>query len=470
MASTYKTPGVFIEEINLLPATVAQVATGIPAFVGYTEKIPSPNEPVRITSMLEYETIFGGPDKRLLVKFNTTVPGPTLPDNDVLEDVVKFGAVHVLYYCMKMYFNNGGGPCYVVSAGVYPGISAIQVDKDDLITAMDLLEFEDEPTLLVIPEASLETSLGVTGWGEITVAMLAQCAKLQDRFSILDTFPNSDHDDEISDTRDNTGNQNLKYGAVYYPRLNSTLSYQYEGLVPTLIYVELDDNTTRKTLAAAIGTDITAFTTQQVLDYIASKGFDDDLMQLPPSAAIAGVYASVDRTRGVWKAPANVSLSSVISPSIRLTDEEQDGMNVDATSGKSINAIRSFTGKGIMVWGSRTLDGNSAEWRYVPVRRLFIMVEESIEKATQAIVFEPNDANTWLRVKNMCENFLTVLWRQGAFAGATPQQAFFVNCGLGSTMTSQDILDGNLIVDIGVAAVRPAEFIVLRFSHKLQEA
>ncbi|MGB3464673.1 MAG: phage tail sheath C-terminal domain-containing protein [Cyclobacteriaceae bacterium] len=141
-----------------------------------------------------------------------------------------------------------------------------------------------------------------------------------------------------------------------------------------------------------------------------------------------------------------------------------------STSGKSINVIRNFVGKGTLVWGARTLAGNDNEWRYVPVRRLYICVEESVKKATEIVVFEPNDANTWLRVKTMIENFLTTLWRDGALAGASTDEAFFVNIGLGKTMTAQDILEGKMNVEIGMAAVRPAEFIILKFSHKLQES
>ncbi|MDD1616996.1 MAG: putative phage tail sheath protein FI, partial [Methylococcaceae bacterium NSP1-2] len=139
---------------------------------------------------------------------------------------------------------------------------------------------------------------------------------------------------------------------------------------------------------------------------------------------------------------------------------ELDNLNIDPNSGKSINAIRSFTGKGTLVFGARTLAGNDNEWRYVSVRRFFNFVEESVKKATEAFVFEPNDANTWVRVQAMIENFLTVLWRQGALQGV----------GLGKTMTPLDILEGRLIIEIGMAAVRPAEFIILRFSHKLAES
>jgi phage tail sheath protein FI len=191
---------------------------------------------------------------------------------------------------------------------------------------------------------------------------------------------------------------------------------------------------------------------------------------LPPSSALAGVYARVDNDRGVWKAPANVGLNYVIKPTIKITNGDQDNLNVDTVAGKSINAIRSFTGKGTLVWGARTLAGNDNEWRYIPVRRFFNMAEESIKKATEQFVFEPNDANTWIRVRAMIENFLILQWRAGALAGAKPEQAFYVRVGLGQTMSALDILEGLMIVEIGMAVVRPAEFIILRFSHKMQES
>ncbi|MCK5368441.1 MAG: phage tail sheath family protein, partial [Cyclobacteriaceae bacterium] len=163
-------------------------------------------------------------------------------------------------------------------------------------------------------------------------------------------------------------------------------------------------------------------------------------------------------------------VKSVVGPVIKITHEEQELLNVDASTGKSINALRVFTGKGTLVWGARTLAGNDNEWRYVPVRRLYIYIEESVKKATEFVVFEPNDANTWLRAKTMIENFLTTLWRDGALAGAKTEDAFFVKVGLGETMTAQDILEGRMNIEIGLAAVRPAEFIILKFSHKLQES
>ena len=204
------------------------------------------------------------------------------------------------------------------------------------------------------------------------------------------------------------------------------------------------------------------------------KGIVESILKqgvvLPPSGAVAGLYASVDRERGVWKAPANVSVTAVKGPAVNITHEDQESLNVDTEAGKSINAIRAFTGKGTMIWGARTLAGNDNEWRYVPVRRFFNMVEESVKKATAQFVFEPNDANTWVKVRAMIENFLMLQWRAGALAGAKPDEAYYVRVGLGQTMTAQDILNGYMHVEIGMAVVRPAEFIVLRFSHKMQES
>ena len=192
--------------------------------------------------------------------------------------------------------------------------------------------------------------------------------------------------------------------------------------------------------------------------------------EMPPSAAMAGLYTMVDTTRGVWKSPANYSLNNVNSPTVNISSEAQEGFNVDVYTGKSINVIRPFQGLGTLVWGGRTLDGNSQDWRYINVRRTLIMIEQSLKAATRAYVFEPNDANTWLTVKSMIDSFLSNLWKQGALAGAAPEQAFDVQIGLGSTMTPTDILDGKMLITIKVAIVRPAEFIIITFQQQLQQS
>jgi phage tail sheath protein FI len=190
---------------------------------------------------------------------------------------------------------------------------------------------------------------------------------------------------------------------------------------------------------------------------------------LPPAAAMAGIYTMVDNSRGVWKAPANVSLSAVVSPAVNISHDDQEDLNV-TTQGKSINAIRSFIGEGTLVWGARTLDGNSLDWRYINVRRTMIMLEESIRLATKAYVFEPNVANTWVTIKSMIRNFLTGIWKRGGLAGAVPGDAFSVHVGLGDTMTAEDILEGILRVTVLVAVSRPAEFIEITFQQQMQKS
>jgi phage tail sheath protein FI len=266
----------------------------------------------------------------------------------------------------------------------------------------------------------------------------------------------------------------LKYGAAYHPFLKTVYSYAYDDADITLAH-NVTDETNTTTTGAYDGKALSELADSGDTDFnlILYNKIKSELEQqyvtLPPSSAMAGIYARVDSNRGVWKAPANESVSACVEPSIKITHEAQQDLNIH-TTGKSINAIRSFTGKGSLVWGSRTLAGNDNEWKYVPVRRFFNMVEESVEKATAQFVFEPNDANTWVKVRAMIENFLILQWRAGALAGAKPEQAFYVRVGLGETMTADDILNGIMNIEIGMAAVRPAEFIVLKFSHKMQEA
>lgn len=190
---------------------------------------------------------------------------------------------------------------------------------------------------------------------------------------------------------------------------------------------------------------------------------------LPPSPAMAGIYTMVDNTRGVWKAPANVSVAGVVRPTVAVSAAQQEDLNVNP-QGKSINAIRAFIGEGVLVWGARTLDGNSLDWRYVNVRRTMIMLEESCRLAAKALVFEPNVANTWVTIKSMISNFLTGVWKRGGLMGAVPEDAFSVHVGLGETMTPDDILEGILRVTVLVAMVRPAEFIEITFQQQMPKS
>ncbi len=474
--SSYSTPGVYIEEISTLPASVAAVETAIPAFIGYTEKAGENDElldaPTRISSMLEYQELFGGAFRETpAIELKDTRDGSTLVSREILVSFDNPSDAK-LFYSMQMFFNNGGGDCYIVSVGTYENGTPPSVTEGDITGGINALKKADEPTLLVFPDA---TSLSLSDYGTVVKNALAHCNLLQDRFTIADVVG-----DDFTAYRGELGMSDLKYGATYYPDLNTTLNFSFKGATTIT-------HTSGATLTAppAVPDNLNPLPEDPdlqgvSLDYIEKHypgvyrnilaKVNSIYVTLPPSGTMAGIYARVDNDRGVWKAPANVSINNVIGPAVKITNDVQDGLNVDPTSGKSINAIRSFVGKGTLVWGARTLAGNDNEWRYVPVRRLFIFVEESVKKATEFVVFEPNDAKTWLRVKTMIENFLTSLWRDGALAGAAPSDAFFVNVGLGVTMTAQDILEGRMNVEIGMAAVRPAEFIILKFSHKLQES
>jgi uncharacterized protein len=463
--ANYRTPGVYIEEISTLPPSVAEVATAVPAFIGYTEIGPAAMaDPVveRVATMLEFESVFGGPSP---AQFEITQPVDDSgnPSGDAGVSMLPPKFAFSLHYAIAHYFRNGGGPCYVVSVGDYAAKPS--ADRMGVKGGLAALEKEDEPTLIVLTDAACVLSqadyYGVCG------AALSQCRKLGDRFTILDVA-RKDAKTDISVFR-NSGDLsiNLMYGAAYHPYVQTSLPYAFDDGGVKIKRLPAAGSAfvapTGETLASIKNTDTALYNKVRSL-------LDAQRVVLPPSAAMAGIYARVDRERGVWKAPANVGMLAVLGPVAKITDEDQDLLNVDQTAGKSINAIRAFTGKGTLVWGGRTLAGNDNEWRYVSVRRLFITIEESTRKASAFAVFEPNDQSTWLKVKAMIESYLYGLWEQGALAGSKPEAAYYVNVGLGTTMTPQDVLEGRMVVEIGIAAVRPAEFIVLRFSHKLQTA
>jgi hypothetical protein len=663
---TYKTPGVYIEEISKFPPSVAEVETAVPAFIGYTEKAEKRGQslteiPTKVMSLLEYEQLFGGEPP--LTTADVTVD----PDNHYAVDAITIDDRYYMYEALRMFFDNGGGKCYIVSVGNYE----TAIGSAGLTAGLHALAKFDEPTMILFPDAPV---LPDAEFYTLQQLALAQCGRLQDRVALLDLKEiGQEWPEAVQEFRDGIGINNLKYGAAYTPWLRSsyprdvpfsvfaatvtdladapidlstittdpqkntlvktalaaqadlatvgtaietlqgsapTLKDRYrtlkDALSPTrtdaqntaafaavlllvrqafqavatwstalqnpnikndlkayagntlkeavLAQVALEKNTDvlgpsdlataaevaveyapldtfggaawlgmdggappAALTAATIPASATDYTRPTVYETLAAILADlDETFQgeksvyafitqiqdaaiaharitqnalyeghaivaniaeairkeramVPPSGSVAGVYAYVDRTRGVWKAPANVSLTAVMEPVEQIDFFEQEDLNVDVNGGKSINAIRTFTGLGTLVWGARTLAGNDNEWRYVPVRRFFNMVEESVKKSTSWAVFEPNDANLWTKVKSMIDNYLFQKWRDGALAGSTPDKAFYVKVGLGETMTAQDILEGRLTVEIGMAVVRPAEFIVLKFSHKLQE-
>lgn len=488
-----KTPGVYIEEKNAFPNAVVEVATAVPAFIGYTEKASRgaadlTNVPTRISSLAEYEELFGGPPQTQFDLVGTTVT-PVAASRFLLA------------YGMRLFFDNGGGPCWIVSVGGYrDGDDWVTRKAADFEQAWPLLAKEQEPTMIVVPDAVL---LAPPAWLAVSDGALRHCVALRDRIAILDTFdgfkPRTGGDDDVisgqTGFRSRIESDFPSYGVAYYPWLHTNIVEAAD-----LDYTRLREDS-RSSLADAVKAALVAQNggaalPQDVSDLVAKleasgatpqevRTTHNGLMAIsdpyrlvmaamleainvmPPSAAMAGVYARVDNTVGVFKAPANTGIASVLSPTVAISHEDQEDLNVPL-DGKAVNAIRTFPGRGVLIWGARTLDGNSQDFRYVNVRRTLIMLEQSIKLAAEAYVFAANDASTWVTVRSMIENFLNNQWKAGALAGATPAQAYSVSVGLGSTMTGNDILDGYMRVTVAVAVVRPAEFIVITFEQKMQ--
>ena len=516
-----KTPGVYVVEKNAFPNAVVEVSTAVPAFIGHTEVASNlgaslSGKPWRVSSMAEYHQYFGfGPTPLFDIMLNTGSPTDTAfqvggKDYLLTQPDGKAGGRYLLYYSLLHFFHNGGGPCYVVSVGDYQ----TDVDGGALRKAIELLINEQEPTMVVVPEAVL---LKQPDCIAVQQAMLSHCGRMRNRVSILDIregWKSQKDSNCIANFRNSLGNHDLDFGAAYYPWVNTTILQDsdlgFENISPAsrelLIDLLKDDLGLRRPLSASATPRQQQLS--QLIDTIrkdfagpaagepppgsatvaadratlnrslaATSGLfrtilaelKDRLNLLPPSGAMAGIYTMVDNTRGVWKAPANVSMNCVVSPAVKVSDEEQEDLNV-TPQGKSINAIRSFIGEGVLVWGARTLDGNSLDWRYINVRRTMIMLEESCRLAAQAIVFEPNTASTWVTIQSMISNFLTGIWKRGGLAGTVPEDAFSVQVGLGETMTPEDVLEGILRVTVLVAVSRPAEFIEITFQQQMQKS
>lgn len=554
-----KTPGVYIEEKNAFSNSVVEVATAVPAFIGYTEIAEHKgnslkNVPWRISSMAEFHRYFGhGPmdvarfsltqiaaaakadPAKGAVKSDvnaeakpdvkpeakpaakdaadkagteaTPAPPPTplaardrspLTVNGTGYQLAQTSGFYLLYNSIRLFFQNGGGTCYIVSVGLYDATPGIHIEQGDLQAGLEALTAEIEPTMVVIPEAVL---LKRDNCHSLYKLALAHCGEvMKNRIALLDVWEGYQAGPEMEASvaafREGVGKNTLAFGAAYFPWVHTTIVQERE-----LSYRNIDSGS-QQTLISCIGVELAAKGVQgdrlalqkAEVAKIATATDDDDvallaktltnlsgffnsiitemtrrLNLLPPSGAMAGVYTMVDNARGVWKAPANVSLNSVIAPSVPISHVQQEDLNV-TPQGKSINAIRTFIGEGTLVWGARTLDGNSLDWRYVNVRRTMIMLEESIRLAAKAMVFEPNVANTWVTVRSMIGNFLTGIWKRGGLAGAVPEDAFSVHVGLGETMTPEDILEGIMNVTVLVAISRPAEFIQITFQQQMQKS
>jgi len=515
----YKTPGVYIQEIDAFGNSVIPVPTAIPVFVGYTGRTTFNgesviNKAIKINSLSQYFTFFG--ETLPPVQFNLAkIASGGIQDSDFQFGnppenfiVTPAGTIFRMDAAMKFFYANGGADCYIMSVGGYDVTPSVA----DITEAIDLLKNETEPTMLLVPDA-IEFSTGIlsdplatqyAGAYSILSKMINHCgADMQSRVAILDV-PGGYITPDITGTpiidafRMNVNPilpKSNSYAAAYYPWLHTTIYQSSEISIKQLTNTSLeilqialnnefpdpiankknglDDliasltkvSTTKDDLEKAdeILRNVSKFY-PLVLDSILKK-----LNLIAPSTAMAGIFTAVDNSDGVWKAPANVAVQNVIEPAVKIDHDAQEDLNVPI-GGKSICAIRSFPGSGVLVWGARTLDGNSNDWRYINVRRTLIYIEQSVKDAAKAYVFATNDATTWVNIESMIGNFLTGLWRQGGLVGAKPTDAFFVNVGLGTTMTNDDILNGKMIVSIGVAISHPAEFIIVTFQQQMQKA
>ncbi len=476
--SNLKAPSVYIESV--LSQSIESVNSSIPVFIGYTEThVDSQSndlilKPTKITSIADYIQFFGtSPAHDFKVNLLQEKDEQT---GKVLNTVVTIAGNHsdlpvsFLYYSLQLYFFNGGGECYIISLGAWQGTT----NKIDFINALNKLENYSEPSMIVFPDVCSNSE---EDYGDIIDTALFHCSKIGNRVLIVDV-----KNAYIGETEKNIHINNrfrskiisevkyLKHGAAYFPYLETTIPFiiSEENIEVFSHKIQINNQTSLGTYSG-LNLSESLIKDQDTLTYNAIKSFvQNHCVTLPPSGAVAGAIVRNDIDRNVWKAPANLSLSYVKGPEIAITDSFQQQLNADPRSGKSVNAIRLFSGKGPLIWGARTLAGNDNEWRYLSVVRFFLMVEESINTALQSFAASPNDANTWITIKKMIENYLLSFYQSGALSGQRQEEAFFVKVGLGTTMTANDIQNGDLYIEIGMAVVRPAEFIVVKIHKKMQ--
>ena len=398
------------------------------------------------------------------------------------------------------------------------GDPTVTPPENGLLVGLQAAGYAIGPTMIVIPEAC---QLGSSDYEAVVDAMIAQAASLQDRVAILD-LPNAMTSSTLDllqqgqsglATAISSQAANLSYAVAYAPALNASVVSVSNVYFTNLLS---DDNTVINNIlttqatqmysggqaAAVQGAVAAAFPVSTSGTGLSTSGsygtmpsdptdaevwvrtLDNYLMNalpifkqietliasgmnvMPASGVLAGIWSKSDSQSGVWNAPANIALASVTSPLYNMSDAEQGTFNVPL-SGQAIDVIRAQPGRGTVVWGARTLDGNSQDYRYVQVRRTLIYLEQSIKTALRQYVFAPNTATTWSTVTSSIASFLTGLWQQGGLMGAKPSDAFTVSCGLGVTMTAQDVLNGYMIVSVALQMVHPAEFIELTFTQMM---
>ena len=437
MALAYKSPGVYVEEIERGTKPIEAVGTSTAAFIGITaeasykkldpetgKRIPDPDQESRlnkatlVTNWTQFTDVFG-----------EFIPNGYLPD------------------AVYNYFTNGGGPCYITSlravneaqpeakpsrrskaaaaasaeapAETAPAPAEIMpLTVDEIVgdaadrTGLGGLQALDDIRLVLCPDIMIGydgSEEAKTRIKSVQQKMIDHCKLMKYRFAILDTPPHLNAQ-QAKEWREFI-NFDSDYAALYYPWL----------VIPDL-------------------------------------GGSGSTKAVPPSGHLAGIYNRSDNDRGVHKAPANEVVSGAVGVEFSISKGEQDVLNP-----MGVNCIRAFPGRGIRVWGARTLSSNAA-WRYVNVRRLFITVEASMDAGLQWVVFEPNDTTLWAKVNRDVTAFLRGVWRSGALFGNTPEQAFYVKCD--EELNPPEVRDlGQLIIEVGMCPTKPAEFVIFRITQ-----
>ncbi len=503
MAIAYKSPGVYVEEVERGVKPIEAVGTSTAAFIGITSEASLKaidaktgerivlesrlNKPTLVTSWTQYCDIFG--------EFS---PGIFLPD-------AVYG-----------YFANGGSACYITSLRALKespgagGIAEVSIPAKNKGASFKLTAKIPGPAgndLVAIIRAEGEDAFGLTVRGETlsglsmkkgenyigeasltsaTISGVGPASALPAEGSYPFSgggFQALTPDEIIGDPTDRTGLGGLEaqdnIRLVLCPDLmagfdGSTQARERVKLVQTAIKDHCQAMKYRFAILDA-PPDLTAQQASEWQNYINLdtsyaalyypwirvadlSGSGATTRLVPPSGHIAGIYNRSDAERGVHKAPANEVVQNAVGVELNLSRGEQDVLNPIG-----VNCIRAFPGRGIRVWGGRTLSSNGA-WRYVNVRRLFIMVEASMDAGLQWVVFEPNDSTLWAKVRRDVTSFLRVVWRSGALFGDTPEQAFYVKCD--EELNPPEIRDlGQLVIEVGLAPVKPAEFVIFRITQ-----
>lgn len=462
------TPSFYVEETPRGRPRVSEPESTVPAFIGYTEKAMQSTAhdlllvPTPVRSLVEFTRLFGGPHPAPI-----SVTVSRTPQAGFVVDAVGGPVItYLLWHAVSLFFMNGGARCLVTSVGIHqatPHISLSGDGSNHLPTAHGLLDglaaaaSSDAPNLVVVPEA---IRLPPAEFSTLAQAILAHCAARRDRLAILDV-----QDGEapltpsaLASNRERFGLQHLGHGAAFYPFVRTSFA-PHVAPDGSNVRVTMDGVTETLGALAPLGSRPVPTVHQLVTTALARLQ-----LALPPSGAVAGAVASQDARAGVWHAPANLALAGVTAPAVALTEPEMATLSIDPSHGRSINALRLLPSRGTVIWGARTLDGNHGPRRYIPVRRLLMLVEQSIQRSAAWVAFEPNAPITWARVRSMIEDYLHAKWRVGALMGSTPQEAYFVQCGLGTTMTDQDVGHGRLVAVAGIAPLRAAEFEIIRVS------